>query len=710
VARLAGSQAAVVCLVAPAGYGKTTTLAQWAAGTDRVAWVELDPHDNDPAVLLTSVAVALDRIEPIQPSVSGVASIAAAAVATAVARLAAAVSAMTKPVAIVLDQLDALDERQCLDAVAQLAAQLPSGSQFVLASRTRPPLPLARLRSQGRVVEIGAEDLAMDQREARALAEAAGVRLSESAAAELLRRTEGWPVGLYLATRAMRTGARPGARRAGTAVAYDRPVGDYLWSELLSGLPPETVTFLTRTSVLERMCGPLCDAVLDTHGSGDVLASMESTNLLLVPLDRRRQWYRYHHLLRDFLRAELSRREPELVADLHLRAAAWCEASGMPETAIDHAQAAGDTGRVAHLAAELTQPAYAGGRVESARRWLTWLEDNGPICLYPAAAVHGAWLEALAGQPAAAERWAAVAERGPPGTTMPDGSTMEGYLGLLRALLCRDGVERMLVDTQAAVAGLSPGSSWRATALLLEGIAWLLADEADRADPMLAHAVQVATDAGAAPTAAAGLAERAIIAMQRGQWDQAAALAEQARACMRAGHVDDYAMSPLVNAVMARTAAHQGDARTARRHLVRTAPLRPLLTHAMPHRAVQTLQELARAYLAVGDAAAARTILREARDILLLRPSLGVLSDQADELRSTLDLIPEGRAGASSLTAAELRLLPLLSTHLTFAEIGERLYRSPHTVKSQAMSVYRKLGVSSRSQAVKRARQIGVGG
>jgi LuxR family transcriptional regulator, maltose regulon positive regulatory protein len=719
VGRLLGSAGVpVVCVVAPPGYGKTTLLAQWAARNGQVGWVTVDPRDNDPAVLLAYLAVALDRIEPIDPDVVG--SLAASgppAAAKLLPQLAASVAAITQPVALVLDQVELLDNPRCLDAVVELVAQLPSGSQLVLASRARPPLPMALLRTQSRVVELGVAELAMDQSEARALLEGAGVQLTDEQATELVRRTEGWPVGLYLAALAFKAGAwhgDPGAGLTGDAgvgfTGADRFIAEYLWSELLARLPRKTVSFLTRTAVLDRMCGSLCDAVLDTRGSTGVLESLAGSNLLLVPLDRRREWYRYHHLFGELLRAELERREPELVAQLHVRAAGWCEANGQPETALDHAQAAGDTDRVARLVSALTQPAYAAGRGDTARRWLAWFEDQGLLERYPQVAVQGAWVQALVGQPAAAERWAAVAERGSVTGTLPDGSTMQSYLALLGALLCRDGVARMRADAQVAREQLGPGSPWRATALLLEGIAYLLAGEVDRADPILAHAVDVATDAGATPAAATALAERAIVALQRGEWPEAETLAERALGVMRAGHLDDYAMSPLVHAVVARTALHQGDAPRAHRHLARAARLRPLLTYAMPHRAVQILLELVRAYVALGDAAGGRVVLREARDVLQQRPDLGILPRQAEELRGQLHTIRGATMGASSLTTAELRLLPLLSTHLTFREIGERLYISPHTVKSQAMSIYRKLGVSSRSEAIQRAQQLGLGG
>jgi LuxR family maltose regulon positive regulatory protein len=700
----------VVCVVAPAGYGKTTLLAQWAPRTNhRVGWVSVDQRDNDPAVLVTYLAVALDRIEPIDPGVVQALAAPGASIVGAVARLAAAMAAMTQPVALVLDHLELLGNQQCLDVVAELAAQLPVGAQLLLASRARPPLPVARLRAQGRVLELGVEELAMDDQEARTLLEGAGVELDDAEVNELLGRTEGWPVGLYLAALAHTAGSSRRLAWAGFS-GDDRFMADYLRSEVLGRLAPERVAFLTRTAVLERMSGPLCDAVLDATGSSAVLAWLEESNLLLVPLDRQRRWYRYHPLFHDLLRTELDRREPELVPQLHARAARWCEANGLPETAIDHAQAAGDADRVARLVTSLVQPAYAAGRVDTARRWLGWFEDQGLIHRYPPVAVQGAWLHALVGKPAEAERWAAAAERSPFAGTLVDGSTTDSWMALLRALLCRNGVEQMRADAQAAVAGLDPGSPWRATALLLEGIAYLLAGEADRADPILAYAAEVATDAGALPAAAIALAERAIVAMERDDWHQAETLAERALGIMRAGRLDDYAMSPFIQAVAARTAVHQGELPRAQDQLARATRLRPLLSSAMPHRAVQTLLELARAYLALGDALGVRAVLGQARDVLRRRPDLGILPKEVEELRSQLDAIGGGARGASSLTAAELRLLPLLFTHLHFAEIGERLYLSRHTVKSQAVSIYRKLGASSRSQAVQRAQQLGLGG
>jgi LuxR family transcriptional regulator, maltose regulon positive regulatory protein len=257
---------------------------------------------------------------------------------------------------------------------------------------------------------------------------------------------------------------------------------------------------------------------------------------------------------------------------------------------------------------------------------------------------------------------------------------------------------------------LGPGSQWRPTAQLLEGICYLLAGQADRADPILANAAEVATEAGALPAAAIALAERSLVAMHQQDWKRAAILAEQASGVVQAGELDGYVASALVHAVAARVAVHQGDVPRVQEQLARATRLRPLLTYALPYLAVQTLLELGRACLALDDAAGVRVVLRQARDVLRRRSDLGILPKEAEELWSQLDGSRGGTVGVASLTAAELRLLPLLATHFRFAEIGERLYISRHTVKSQAVSVYRKLGVSSRSQAVQRAQQLGLGG
>jgi LuxR family transcriptional regulator, maltose regulon positive regulatory protein len=704
---LATPAARLVCVAAPSGYGKTTLLAQWAERRrGRGAWVTLDRHDNDPVVLLRYLAVALDRVDPIDPGLLRFLESPGAAVpAGLISRFVAGLSSLRQPVTVVLDNLELLVNQECLDAVAEVGLRLPAGSRVGLASRARPPLPSALTHPLGQVLEVGAQELAMDEGEVRAVLERAGVRSSDAEVAELLELTEGWPVGVYLASSAVAGEARHAA--AGTATSGNgQPAAGVPSAGLLGRLSPPTVTFLTRTAVLDELSGPLCDAVLQMRGSDRVLESLAGSKLLLVELEHPNRRYRYHQVLREMLLAELDRREPELVDELHRRAAAWYEDSGRPEQAVDHGQAAGDGDRVARLVAALAFGAYAGGRIQTVRGWFRWFEDHDLVERYPRVAVLGAQLEALLGNASSAGRWAAAAERGLRGRATD--AALDASMAVLRTLLCRDGMAAMRADAAAASQGLARDSPWRATALLMEGISLLLDGQADQADPILARAVDLADQHGAAPAASAALAERATVAMEHGQWEQASHLAGRAVAVVRAGRLEGYPMAAFVHAVAARTLLHQGDGGEAREHLTRATNLRPLLTSAMPHRSVQTLTEMARAYLALDDVAGARAVLRQASEIIQQRPSLGALPGQVGGLKAAADKLGQGTVGASSLTAAELRLLPLLSTHLSLLEIGERLHLSRNTVKTHAISIYRKLGVSSRSEAMRRVRELGL--
>ena len=697
----------VISVVAPAGYGKTTLLAQWAESWQpRVAWVSTDHRDDDPAVLLTYLATALDRVEPITPAVLRKLAFSGAAISV-VPLLASAIASMREPVALILDGAEAITNLECIDAITELALSFPAESRFVVASRDTTSLPAARLRANGGIVEIGTDDLAMSDREAAALLRGAGVNAGAHDVDGLVQRTEGWPAGLYLAALAMRAGS-PRAAAGFSVTGADRFVGDYLRSELLDRVSHAEVAFLTRTSILDRMCGGLCDAVVGRTGSSRTLEQLESRNLLVVPLDRRREWYRYHHLFRELLHAELSRHEPELGTLLHARAAQWYEANSMPEPAIEHAMAAGDAERVARLVLNVMQPVWASGRIDTVLSWMEWLEDRSEVEYYTGIAAHGALILALLGRPVEADRWAAAAERDPGTGTLPDGNTIAATLAYLKTLLCRHGVAQMRRDAQIAVAGLSPASPYRATMLHAEGVSHLLDGDLDRADPLLAHAFEVATSAGAVPFLPVVLAERGIAAIVRDDWREADAFADHALAFVQDGSLDRYWTSALVYAFVARCAMHRGDLQRAREYAARAARLRPLLSYALPVVSAQTLLELARCYISLGDTGGARAVLRQAQDIFHQRPDLGDLPRQAAELRTTLTSDPGAMHGTSSLTTAELRLLPLLPTHLTLGEIGERLHVTRNTVKTQAIAIYRKFGVSSRRAAISRMHELGL--
>ena len=254
----------VVSVVAPGGYGKTTLLSQWAESSGQAfAWVSVDEADNDPKVLLSYVAEALDAVEPIDERVfAALASPASSVPGSVVPRLGSAFSSMTSPVVLVLDDVHVLHNLECRAALSVLADHVPGGSQLAFAGRAQPPLRVARLRAEGKILEIGPRDLSFAREEASSLLRAAGVALGQEEMAELHDRTEGWPAGLYLAALYL----REGGPFAGAAVSFggdDRLVSEYMESEFLSRISLRQRAFLTRTAVLERMCGPLCDAVLD---------------------------------------------------------------------------------------------------------------------------------------------------------------------------------------------------------------------------------------------------------------------------------------------------------------------------------------------------------------------------------------------------------------------------------------------------------------
>ena len=407
--------------------------------------------------------------------------------------------------------------------------------------------------------------------------------------------------------------------------------------------------------------------------------------------------------------ASWSAPSPSWCGELTRRAAHWCAHHGLAEAAIDYAMDAGDADLVARGVEQAAIGVYRSGRLATVQRWFDWFDDHGLIQQYPAVAMLGAWIQALGGHAAAAERWADAAERGSYEGLLPDGSSsIDGWRALLRAKLCRHGVTQMRADAELALTLIPVGSLWRAPAQLLLGISRLLAGDLGVADDVLAEAVEVAQDTGATLAASVALAERAILAIGRQDWQDAAALVEQARSVVVRAHLEDCATSIVLYAAAARVAIHHGDRDQADQDLARAQQLRPQATHALPYYAVQARLELIRAYLALSDVAGARTVLGEVDDLLRWRPDLGILPDQANQLRSQLDHIGADAIAMSSLTIAERRLLPLLPTHHSFREIGQHLHISQHTVKTQAMSIYRKLGVSSRGEAIQCARTLGL--
>ena len=699
----------IVSIVAPAGYGKTTLLAQWAERSGQaVAWVSVDERDNDPKLLLAYVARALDRVQPVgQPVFDALASPASSVLGSVVPRLGNAFSAMTVPVLLILDDVHLLHNRECRNALSVLADHVPGSGRLVLAGRDQPPLRAARLRAEGRITEIALRDLALTREEAALLLRDAQVTLGAEDLADLYRRTEGWAVGLYLAALYLReSGSLP--NEAASFGGNDRFVSEYVESELLARISSEQRTFLTRAAVLERICGPLCDATLDVPGSTATLAELARSNMLVVPLDHHGEWYRYHHLFRGMLQAELERREPGLAAVLRRRAAAWCERNGLPEEALEYCIAAGDVDVAATLVEQLAVQVRRQGRIVTLQRWFGWLADRHGIERYPMVTVLAALIYAWMGQPSEADRWADVVDGWRDGHPVrAHAPSADGWAALLRAFMCRRGIDRMLADADESSRRFAAQGTVTAGPALLQGVAQVLSGDSDQGDASLADAVRFGETTGAHEVLAAALSERSLLAMARGEWGLAQAMAGQAGTALRQAGIDASYVTPLVCAAQARAALHHGDIPVARQKLVNAQRTRPLQTYAIPHVAVQARIELTRAHLMLADVAGARTIMREIDEVLQQRPQLGTLVGEAQDLRTRLaSEHGPSTSGASSLTTAELRVLPLLATHLSYPEIAAELFVSPNTIKSQAYSLFRKLGASSRSQAVAQAREL----
>jgi LuxR family transcriptional regulator, maltose regulon positive regulatory protein len=702
-----------VLLVAPPGYGKTTVLAQWAAKDARpFAWVTIDGRDNDPVVLLRHLAAALDGIDPVEPgTLEALGSRQPSVWGSVMPRLAAHVASSEAPFVLVLDDVDLLESKESVAIVTTLIENLPPRSIVALAGRELLRLPVASYRVGGPLLEFGPYELALSRREGEMLLRACAVDLDEDRFVELLRRTEGWAAGIYLSALAARD-SRDSVDAASAAEigGDDRYLVDYIEGECMSELSPELLDFLRRTSVLEKMSGPLCDAVLERADSAVALTELERLNLFLVPLDRTRTWYRYHHLFRDFLRRRLADEEPELVPVLNARAAKWFEEHDGPESALGYAHAAGDSDRAARILSSIALKAQTSGRAATLESWLRPFDDDDRLEEYPAVAIHGCRTHAFRGRPKEAERWLKAAERGVV-SRRKGVASVRPCISVMRSAMCSSGPAQMRTDAVAARSKLRRGASWRSSALLVEGAAAILLGNDAKADSILAEAALEAERLGSNETRVIALGERSVLAGARGDYREAEELAAEACEVMEDTELKNYSTSALALAASARAMLRHGTWEKARQQLTLAENLLPRLTYALPWLAVQVRLEVGYACVTIRDRKGAERMLEEARTILGVKPKLGMLSAGIDALADEVEDMPgDTPTGHSALTAAELRLLPLLSTHLSFREIGERLFVSRNTIKTQAISVYRKLGVSSRSEAIARASELGLVG
>jgi ATP/maltotriose-dependent transcriptional regulator MalT len=704
--------AALTLVDAPVGYGKTMLLRSWCAEQPRpVAWVTLDPADEDPVRLWTYVASAVDRVaEGVgRPALRRLAA-AGGRIEPAVDELLNGLHSYGQGLAIVFDDLHLVDSEASVRSVEHAVERLPANVRVLAATRSDPPIHLARLRARGALNEIRAHDLAFRVDEARdLLVGREGIELDDKSLVLLVERTEGWPAGLYLAALWLRDLPDPNEGVCFFAGSH-RQVADYLAGEVLQSLRPETKDFLMRTSVLERFTPDLCDAVLNREGSAEVLAELNRSNVFIVALDGRGEWFRYHHLFGELLRLELAETGLADPADLHRLAAAWYRERGLVEDAIEHAAAAGDDGAVADVLAEYAVELFQSGRVEL---FLSWVKRLPPELLieHPSLPAFGMLAAGQLGRPAIElQQLLSVAERARqerPGSWAP---LYEAVVEVTRVAFIESDVTAAVEHARRAVtaAEADAGDTFTVAALASLSNALFFAGDLAQARSAALRAVErpEATQRPGGYVAALGLL--AAIDAEEGRTASAVAWGRQAIGyAQETGQTDLWPVA-IAHLGLASALARTGHLAEAEREAMRGEKLRrtPQLTAAHAH-ALLVLAEVraARSQLsrAAGD-------LEQARAAISELPDPGRLPALAADVEEMLD-DPPARPKQSPIeepSPGELAVLRYLATDLSQREIGARLYLSLNTVKTHTRELYRKLGVHSRPEAVARAKSLGL--
>jgi LuxR family transcriptional regulator, maltose regulon positive regulatory protein len=713
-----------LCLVeAPAGFGKTTLLSQWqaAAGGDRVAWVSLEEGDNDPTRFWVYVVEALRTVEP------DVGKAALAALGSPSADLYRAVlpgllndlHAGGSPLFLVLDDYHLITNSTCHQTLTFFLDHLPVGVHVALSGRTDPPLPLARMRARGEMAEIRVADLQFTDEEAMALLNASmGLQLTAEDVARLAERTEGWAAGLVLAGLSLR-GRQDSTAFIAAFHGDNRHVADYLAAEVIERQPEEIRTFLLRTSILERLSGPLCDAVLEAEGSAGLLGELERSNLFLMVLDDRREWYRYHHLFAQLLRLELAGREPALLATLHRRAAAWHRQAGNLDEAIGHASAAGEFAQAAALIAQHWLAYWRRGQRATVARWLDRLPDAAILADPPVAYV-AAWIRGHSGaSKQQTEDWLAVLERDGAEGSLPDGVSPEGRLpdgvnslvfgaNLARASLVFDDLGRSVAAGRRALELAGPKSLqfwWMAQSAL--GHALYLSGQAAETRPQLEELVGRVPAAAQPVAVVLALAVLSLLAGDQDDDDNAMALARRAAATADTQGLSAEPMCGIAYAALGRALARQGELAEAEVQL--KLALAPVGIDSMLVPRAFALLLLAPVRRGRGDLAGARALVEQARELIERSADPGSLPALLEQTEQALAAAPRRRVEAAApLTERELVVLRLLPSRLSTREISRELSVSVTTIRSQVQAIYRKLQASSRDEAVTRARELGL--
>jgi LuxR family maltose regulon positive regulatory protein len=698
-----------------AGWGKSSALAAWSAADPRpFAWLTLDRDDNDPIRFLR---YAIESLRTLADSVGERAAPVLRTPGVVVADqvlpiLINELDALPQRSVFVLEDYHAIDNPEVHEAVSYLVEHAPDGLELVVSTRVEPPLPVSRLRGRGELLEIAVPDLQFSVGDAHALLVGhQGLDLRRSDVQRLHERTEGWPAGLYLAALSLR-GRDDAGGFIDAFAGDDRNVVDYLTTEVLAGQSDQARAFMLSTSVLDRLCAPLCDEIVGTTGSAAVLRDIERSNSFLLPLDNRREWYRYHHLFRELLRNELLSTDPAGAVEADRRAARWLRERGSASSAISHLVAAGDVGEAGELIASAWLPLATSGRHETVRAWLGLLPPavhagDARLC------VAGAVTAVSAGRLDEGERWIDRAARAPAPGPFHDGfgsggaaadclrtahSWLRGDLGACRAA------------GEAALRGAGAPSPWDAVTYTWLGAARLW--RGDRAEGMAAlrEALQRCEAARFHPPWITCLALLGLVHHLQGDHEAARASAERALAMSAGLGLDEYSrLTVAAHITLAGLLVADGRAAQARTELERVVEV----AHrgSGPMEIAHARLALSTAAQAAGDAAAARLFLDQARSTVRACPDPGPVI--TDLLERTGARSPASRRAtrrrtppAVEFSEREIAVLQLLASRLSQREIGGTLFISFNTVKTHSKNIFRKLGVATRADAVSRAREL----
>ena len=703
---------------APAGYGKTTLLAEWCSSPAErrdFAWLSLDQGDSDPGRFWTGVIDALRGVEPgLAPSArEALAARSIDLIEVALPLLLNELVQIGREIVLVLDDYQVVRDDEVHRSVAFMLDHLPEHLYLAIATRSDPPLPLARLRARGEMMEIRAHDLRFsDEEAAELLRRTVGLDLDDAAVTRLSERTEGWPAGLYLAGLSLR-GRDDMAEFIERFAGDDRHILDYLSSEVLGDQTEGLKDFLLRTSVLERLSGPLCDAVAETEDSGRLLELIESQNLFLMPVDTTRTWYRYHRLFAELLRHELRATDPAAISQLHRRASEWYRAEDSVPDAIHHAAEAGDIEDARELIAAHWNDYFNQGRLGTVERWLAAL-PRGSVLEDPRLCVAGAWLGLDRGELEQAREWIEAATVAAQSWPIPtDDWLIEAEIGVCRSVH-RFKVGELEAARAAAteVIGLAEKDTFPFTvAQLILGVTLYWRSEQDGAAAASSGGGAVCPRDRQRSGAELRARVPGIDRGGQGSGRRGYRLGAKATGLSEApGFVEHFVLS-IGHLALARAAELRGRLDDAERSSRRAVELARRGAGRLEVAATQLA--LARVRHLQEDRAEARELLRDARSLIEDCDDAGTLAAELAAAERGLAIVARGAAlsdpsAREQLSDREVVVLRMLAGRLSRREIADSLYVSHNTIKTQVRSIYQKLDASDREAAVARARELGL--